>query len=90
MRSAVAARRSKRYTCHGGGPDWGSGPTGKGKLFKITYTDPEHPQPVFAWPAGPREVRVEFDRPVNPELLRDPSASLRWLGSPQPGAPPLL
>jgi putative heme-binding domain-containing protein len=57
--------------CHSGGPDWGSGPTGKGKLFKITYTDRKHPQPVFAWPNGPREVRVEFDRPVDPQLLRD-------------------
>ena len=38
--------------CHSGGPDWGSGPTGKGKLFKITYTDPKHPQPVFVWPTG--------------------------------------
>ncbi len=57
--------------CHSGGPDWGSGPTGKGKLYKITYADPDHPQPSFAWPAGPREVRVEFDRPVDPQLLRD-------------------
>ena len=57
--------------CHSGGPDWGSGPTGKGKLYKITYADPAHPQPVFAWPNGPREVRVEFDRPVDPERLRD-------------------
>lgn len=57
--------------CHGGGPDWGSGPTGKGKLFKITYADKEHPQPVLVYPAGPREVRVEFDRPVDPQLLRD-------------------
>jgi putative heme-binding domain-containing protein len=57
--------------CHSGGPDWGSGPTGKGKLFKITFTDRDHPQPVFAWPAGPREVRVEFDRPVEPQQLRD-------------------
>jgi putative heme-binding domain-containing protein len=57
--------------CHSGGPDWGTGPKGKGKLFKITYTDREHPQPVFAWPSGPREVRVEFDRPVEPSLLRN-------------------
>jgi putative heme-binding domain-containing protein len=57
--------------CHSGGPDWGSGPTGKGKLFKITYSDPHHPQPVFAWPNGPNEVRVDFDRPVDPQLLRD-------------------
>ncbi len=57
--------------CHSGGPDWGSGPTGKGKLFKIRYGDPQHPQPVLAWAASPREVRVEFDRPVDPVLLRD-------------------
>ncbi|MFO0929630.1 MAG: ThuA domain-containing protein [Gemmataceae bacterium] len=57
--------------CHSGGPDWGSGPTGKGKLYKITYADRTHPQPVLAWPAGPREVRVEFDRPIDPPLLRD-------------------
>jgi putative heme-binding domain-containing protein len=58
-------------TCHSGGPDWGSGPSGKGKLFKISYTGAKLPQPVFAWPAGPREVRVEFDRPVDPQLLHD-------------------
>ena len=57
--------------CHSGGPDWGSGPSGKGKLFKISYVDQTHPQPVFVWAAGPREVRVEFDRPVPPELLKD-------------------
>jgi putative heme-binding domain-containing protein len=57
--------------CHGGGPEWGSGPTGSGKLFKITYTDKEHPQPSLIWPANSRELRVEFDRPVDPALLRD-------------------
>ncbi len=57
--------------CHSGAPDWGSGPTGKGKLFKIAYTDPTYPQPAVVWPTGPREVRVEFDRPVLPELLHD-------------------
>jgi putative heme-binding domain-containing protein len=67
----VAPDGSLVVACHSGGPDWGSGPTGKGKLFKITYTDPGHPQPVFAWPNGPREVRVAFDRPVDPQLLRD-------------------
>ena len=57
--------------CHSGGPDWGSGPSGKGKLFKISYTDPSHPQPVMVWATGPRELRLEFDRPVQPELLKD-------------------
>jgi len=62
--------------CHSGGPDWGSGPTGKGKLFKITYSD-DQPQPVLAWPVGPREVRVEFDRPVDPALLKDVAKQAR-------------
>lgn len=57
--------------CHSGGPDWGSGPTGRGRVFKISYVEVDHPQPVLAWAATPREVRVEFDRPVPPELLRD-------------------
>ncbi len=57
--------------CHSGGPDWGSGPTGKGKLFKISYTDRDLPQPVLAWPSGPNEIRIEFDRPVDPQLLKD-------------------
>lgn len=67
----VGSDGSLVVACHSGGPDWGSGPTGKGKLFKITYTDKEHPQPVLVYPAGPREVCVEFDRPVDPQLLRD-------------------
>ena len=67
----VAPDGSLVVACHGGGPDWGSGPTGKGKLYKITYDDRDHPQPAFAWPNGPREVRVEFDRPVDPQRLRD-------------------
>jgi putative heme-binding domain-containing protein len=57
--------------CHSGGPDWGSGPSGKGKLFKINYVDSEHPQPSLVWASGPREVRVEFDRPVQPEQLKE-------------------
>ena len=57
--------------CHSGGPDWGSGPTGKGKLFKISYSDSDYPQSALVWPAGPREVRVEFDRKVPADLLHD-------------------
>lgn len=67
----VAPDGSLVVACHSGGPDWGSGPTGKGKIFKIKYNDPNHPQPLFAWANGSREVRVEFDRPVDPSLLRD-------------------
>jgi putative heme-binding domain-containing protein len=54
---------------HSGQPDWGSGPAGKGKLYKITYADSQTPQPVLAWAAGPREVRIAFDRPLEPANL---------------------
>jgi putative heme-binding domain-containing protein len=69
--ACIAPDGSLIVACHGGGPDWGNGPTGKGKLYKISYTDRDHPQPLFAWPAGPREVRIEFDRPVDPQLLQN-------------------
>jgi putative heme-binding domain-containing protein len=50
---------------HSGGPDWGSGPSGTGKLFKIQYADRDAPIPVLAWARTPHEVRVAFDRPVS-------------------------
>ncbi len=58
-------------TCHSGKPDWGTGPQGKGKLFKISYTDKTTPQPVLAFAAGPTETRVVFDRPLDPEQLKN-------------------
>ena len=57
--------------CHSGGPDWGSGPTGKGKLYKISYTDKDIPQPKLVYPAGPREIRIAFDKPLDPEHLKN-------------------
>jgi putative heme-binding domain-containing protein len=50
--------------CHSGQPDWGTGPSGKGKLFKISYADAVAAQPVLAFAAGPAEMRVVFDRPL--------------------------
>ena len=50
--------------CHSGKPDWGTGPSGKGKLFRISYTDVVAAQPVLAFAAGPAEIRVVFDRPL--------------------------
>jgi putative heme-binding domain-containing protein len=52
--------------CHSGKPDWGTGPTGKGKLYKISYTGKTEPQPVLAFAASPSETRVIFDRPLDP------------------------
>ena len=56
--------------CHSGPPDWGTGPQGTGKLFKISFTDKKAPQPLFAYAAGPREVRIPFDRPLDLDYLK--------------------
>ena len=55
--------------CHSGLPDWGMGPKGEGKIFKITYTDPQAPQPVIGWAAGLNEVRVAFDKPLDGAVI---------------------
>lgn len=52
--------------CHSGGPDWGSGPGGPGKLFKISYAEPKAPLPVAVWAASASETHIAFDRPLNP------------------------
>ncbi|HBI44171.1 MAG TPA: heme-binding protein [Planctomycetales bacterium] len=56
--------------CHSGEPDWGTGPSGRGKLYKISYVGKTTPQPVLTWAAGPREVRVAFDAPLDPADLK--------------------
>jgi putative heme-binding domain-containing protein len=56
---------------HSGPPDWGSGPTGRGKLYKVHYEGKGNPQPTLAWAAGPREVRIAFDAPLDPAQLRN-------------------
>lgn len=63
--------------CHSGPPDWGTGPAGIGRIFKIRYTGKSLPQPVLAWAAAPDEFRIAFDRPLNPEEWRGVQAKLR-------------
>src|SRR5207237_1696486 len=57
--------------CHSGPPDWGTGPQGKGRIFKISYTDKTQPQPTDVWAAGPSEIRVAFDKPVDETILTE-------------------
>src|SRR5882724_3481221 len=52
-------------SCHSGDPDWGTGPQGQGKLFKITYSEAKAPQPVAIWPSSAIEVRIAFDKPID-------------------------
>ena len=62
----------------------------RGSSTRSRYTDTEHPQPVLVYPTGPREVRVEFDRPVDPQLLRDVlAADEAHRGAVRPGRRPL-
>ncbi|MBU6400914.1 MAG: hypothetical protein KGS61_11390, partial [Verrucomicrobia bacterium] len=63
---AISPKGDLYVCCHSGQPDWGTGPRGQGKIFKISYTDPAAPQPVVTWAAGPMEVRVAFDKPLDP------------------------
>jgi putative heme-binding domain-containing protein len=56
---------------HGGEPDWGSGPNGDGRLYKITYTDKNVPQPVLTTMPAPGEIEIAFDRPLDTETLLD-------------------
>jgi putative heme-binding domain-containing protein len=75
--SCVTPQGDLLVAVHSGGPDWGSGPSGKGKLYSIKWADREAPQPVAAWPAGPGEVRIAFDRALDPETLHGLLAECR-------------
>ncbi|HYE33679.1 MAG TPA: ThuA domain-containing protein [Methylomirabilota bacterium] len=52
--------------CHSGPPDWGTGPSGEGRIFKVRYTAKALPQPVHAWASASDEFRIAFDKPLNP------------------------
>jgi putative heme-binding domain-containing protein len=68
MDVAISPRGELYVCCHSGLPDWGTGPSGEGKIFKITYSDRDAPQPVAAWAAWKDEVRVAFDRAIDPSI----------------------
>ncbi len=57
---------------HTGKPDWGNGPKGEGRLFKISFTDKAAPQPVLVWPASETETVVAFDRKL------DTATAAKW------------
>jgi putative heme-binding domain-containing protein len=60
--------------CHTGRPDWGNGPNGAGRVFKISYRDTAAPQPVLAWPVSATETIVAFDRPLEPASAKNLAA----------------
>jgi putative heme-binding domain-containing protein len=63
--------------CHSGPPDWGTGPAGKGKLYKIVPERGEVARPVLVFAASPQEVQVVFDQPLDPKHLRGLASQTR-------------
>lgn len=57
--------------CHTGAPDWGTGPKGEGRLYRIRYKNTAAPQPTLAYAAGPTETRIVFDRPLDLSQVRN-------------------
>lgn len=71
---AISPKGDLYVSCHSGEPDWGTGPKGIGKLFQITYTDREAPQPTNIWVSLSNEVRIAFDRPLDGSITNQLSA----------------
>jgi putative heme-binding domain-containing protein len=70
--ACVTPKGDLLLACHSGPPDWGTGPAGEGKIFRVRHVAKTTPQPVLAWAAAPDEFRIAFDRP-----LRDSD----WVGA---------
>jgi putative heme-binding domain-containing protein len=67
----VTPRGELVVSTHSGKPDWGTGPQGIGRLYQIAYTHTNAPQPVLTWSASPTEIRIAFDRALNPANLKN-------------------
>ena len=65
---AISPKGDLYVSCHSGPPDWGTGPKGPGKIFQIAYTEPLAPQPLAAWPSNATQVRIAFNRPLDPAI----------------------
>ena len=68
---AVSPQGDLVVCCHSGAPDWGNGPKGEGRIFKISYTDKTAPMPVLTYARSATETVIEFDRPLDPEKWQD-------------------
>ncbi|MCA9062650.1 MAG: ThuA domain-containing protein [Planctomycetaceae bacterium] len=63
--------------CHSGPPDWGTGPTGIGKLFRIQSRETAAPHPIAAWAQSPQEIHITFDQPLDPQSARGLTDGIR-------------
>jgi putative heme-binding domain-containing protein len=62
--TCVTPKGDLLLACHSGPPDWGTGPAGEGKIFRVRHVMKTTPQPVLAWAAAPDEFRIAFDQPL--------------------------
>jgi len=66
---AISPSGDLYITCHSGPPDWGTGPQGEGRLFRLRFANRQSPQPVLAYSSGSMEVTVDFDRAIDPAVI---------------------
>ncbi len=66
---AISPNGELYVSCHSGLPDWGTGPNGDGKIFRIRYTNPDAPQLTDVIATSPTEVKVTFDRAIDPSVV---------------------
>ena len=75
---AISPQGDLVVCCHSGPPDWGKGPPANGRIFKISYTDPAAPQPLFTWAQSETETIVQFDRPLDLAAWQDVAAKIEF------------
>jgi len=73
----VSPRGDLLLCTHSGAPDWGTGPAGKGHIYRIRYADTNAPQPVLTWSASPTEIKIAFDKPLATAALKDLAKKVR-------------
>ncbi|MBM3846112.1 MAG: hypothetical protein FJ405_07500 [Verrucomicrobia bacterium] len=62
---AISPKGDLYVSCHSGPPDWGTGPQGEGKLFRIRRISDTAPVLKEIKAIGLEEVRLSFDRPLH-------------------------
>ncbi len=68
--ACVAPNGDLLVACHSGPPDWGTGPTGMGKLFRVRMTAPHVARPTQVWANTQREIQIAFDQPLDASVLQ--------------------
>ncbi len=60
----VTPRGDLLVATHSGEPDWGTGPEGRGDIFRITYEDHQAARPLLAWSSSPTSFTIAMENPA--------------------------